>query len=333
MKKALLIGGTGVISLSVTRRLLQSSEWDVTVLNRGTHPELLPKGAKLLCCDIADEAAAVQALSGQYYDCVAQFINFTPEQAQRDVRLFSGKTAQYIFISSASAYRKPMPSPWITESTALCNPYWQYSRDKIACERILFDAFVQSGFPVTVVRPSHTYDCRKIPVQLHGKIGSWQVAERIRQGKPVVVAGDGTSLWTLTHSRDFAKGFVGLMANPAAIGEAVHITSDESIPWNEIYRSLGRALGREPIFCHVASDAIIRRDPAQEGPLLGDKSNSVLFDNHKLKRLVPGFCAETRIESGLRESVEYALAHAELMQPDPAFDAWCDQVIREEMSD
>jgi len=330
MKKALLIGGTGVISLSVTRRLLESGEWDVTILNRGTHPELVPDGAKLLCCSIADEAAAKQALAGRFFDCVAQFINFSPDQAERDLRLFGGKTNQYLFISSASAYRKPMPSPWITESTALCNPYWQYSRDKIACERVLFDAFTRSGFPVTVVRPSHTYDCRKIPVQLHGQNGNWQVVERIRQGKPVIVAGDGTSLWTLTHSRDFAAGFVGLMANPAAVGEAVHITSDESVPWNEIYRSIGRALGKAPRLCHVATDTIIRSDPDQEGPLLGDKSNSVLFDNSKLRRLVPGFCARTRIEAGLRESVEYALAHPQLMQPDPEFDAWCDRVARAE---
>ena len=328
MKKALMIGGTGVISLSVTRRLLQSGEWDVTVLNRGSHPELLPPGAKQLTGDIADEEAMRKALHGAYYDCVAQFINFTPDQAERDVRLFSGKTDQYIFISSASAYRKPMPSPWITESTLLCNPYWQYSRDKIACERVLFDAFIRSGFPVTVVRPSHTYDCRKIPVQLHGKNGSWQVAQRILSGKPVVVAGDGTSLWTLTHSRDFAKGFTGLMANSAAVGEAVHITSDESLPWDEIYRSIGRALGRQPVFCHVSSDALIRRDPSQEGPLLGDKSNSVLFDNSKIKRLVPGFCAQTRAEDGLRESVEYALSHPEAAQPDPDFVDWCDGIVR-----
>ena len=156
MKKALLIGGTGVITLSVTRRLLQSGEWDVTVMNRGTHPELVPQGAKLLCCDISDKAAASAALNGQHYDCVAQFNNFTPEQAERDIRLFAGRTDQIIYITTTSAYRKPAPSPWITESTPLCNPYWQYSRDKIACERVLFDEFVRSGFPVTVVRPSHT---------------------------------------------------------------------------------------------------------------------------------------------------------------------------------
>lgn len=329
MKQALLIGGTGVISLSVTQQLLQSGEWDVTVLNRGSHPELLPPGAKQLIGDIADEESMRRLLAGASFDCVAQFINYTPEQAERDIRLFSGRTGQYLFISSASAYRKPMPSPWITEETPLENPYWQYSRDKIACERVLFGEFARAGFPVTVVRPSHTYDRRKIPVQLHGKNGSWQVMRRILDGKPIVVAGDGESLWTMTHSRDFAAGFVGLAANPAAVGEAVHITTDESLPWNEIYRILGRALGRQPVFCHVASDALVRLDPSQEGPLLGDKSNSVLFDNSKLKRLVPGFRAQTRIEDGLRESVEYALAHPETARPDPAFDAWCDDVVRQ----
>lgn len=329
MKKALLIGGTGVISLSVAQRLLQSGQWEVTLLNRGTHPELLPAGASLLQCDVSDEAAAEKALSGRRFDAVAEFIAFEPAQVERDIRLFSGRTDQYLFISSASCYRKPLPTPWITESTALCNPYWQYSRDKIACERVLEEAFDRQGFPMTIVRPSHTYDCRKVPVQMHGKNGSWQVLDRIRTGRPVIVAGDGTSLWTLTHSRDFAVGFAGLMANHAAVGEAVHITGDESVPWNEIYRAIGRAIGREPVFCHVSSDRIIRFDPSQEGPLLGDKSNSVLFDNRKIKRLVPGFCATTRMETGIHEAVEYALSHPSVQLADPAFDAWCDALAAE----
>ena len=325
MKKALFIGGTGVISLSCTRRLLDSGEWEVTLFNRGSRPDLLPAGVKTICGDIGDEAAAAAALQGKTFDVVADFIAFTAEQAQRDVRLFAGRCGQYVFISSASAYQKPPRTPHITESTPLYNPYWQYSRDKIACEEVLTKAYREQGFPVTIVRPSHTYDARKIPVQMHGDAGSFPVVERIRQGKPVVVAGDGTSLWTITHSRDFAVGFTGLMGNPAAVGETFHITSDESVTWNQIYDYIGAAVGRKPQLCHVSSQMLLRSRPQLEGPLLGDKINCVLFDNSKIKRFVPGFCARIRADEGIYEAVSLAL-RAESRPQDPAFDAWCDEI-------
>lgn len=324
--KALFIGGTGNISLDITRLLAEqyADTWEVTLLNRGNHTEEIPDGVRLLKGDISDEAAVARLIEGMYFDVVANFINFTPDQIQRDLRLFAGKTGQYIFISSASAYQKPPVDPVITESTPLSNPYWQYSRDKIACEDCLTEEMRRSGFPFTIVRPSHTYSDKKIPVAIHGQRGSWQTVQRILDGKPVLVPGDGNSLWTLTHTTDFAKAFVGLMGNPHAIGHAVHITSDESLTWNEIYAALGRALGREVKTFHLSTDLITACDPSFEGALCGDKSNTVLFDNRKIKHLVPGFTATMRYDQGVRRAVAYHLAHPEAQTPDPEFDAWCD---------
>ncbi|MDR3120408.1 MAG: SDR family oxidoreductase [Clostridiales bacterium] len=326
MKKALFIGGTGTISGACTRRALEAG-FEVTLLNRGSSPA--PRGARQIVCDISDEAAVRAKLTGEaaWFDVVADFIAFRPEQAERDVRLFSGAAGQYIFISSASVYQKPAAYYLITESTPLSNPYWQYARDKIACELTLMEAYRGSGFPVTIVRPSHTYNETKVPVAIHGKAGSWQVLRRILDGKPVLVPGDGLTWWTFTWSADFAAGFVGLMGNPHALGEAVHITSDEKLTWNAAYQTLGRALGREPLLAHVSVDTLKRFDPALEGPLLGDKANSVIFDNSKLKRLVPGFAATTRYDEGARAAVEYLLAHEALQNPDPEFDAFCDRVV------
>jgi nucleoside-diphosphate-sugar epimerase len=321
--KALFIGGTGTISSACVGLALQKG-WEVTLLNRGNRPA--PPGCKQIVCDINDEAAASKALEGMGFDTVAQFYAFVPGQVERDIRLFAGKTGQYMFISSASAYQRTSPGHMTTESTPLNNPHWQYSRDKAACEDVLAEAYRKSSFPATIVRPSHTYGEASIPLAIHGEKGPWQVVRRIMDGKPVIVHGDGTSLWTLTHSSDFAVGFVGLMGNPHAVGEAFHITSDEKITWNMIYECLGRALGKKPKLLHVSSEMLIGLDPSLEGPLLGDKAPCVSFDNAKIKRYVPEFCAKTRFDEGIRRSVGYFLSHPEMQEPDYEFNSFCDKV-------
>lgn len=324
--KALFIGGTGTISSSISA-LCVSRGWDLTLLNRGNADARMPQGARAIHADIRDEAAVRDALKGQAFDVVADFIAYTPEDVARDIRLFSGRTGQYFFISSASAYQKPLSSPWITEGTPLCNPYWEYSRQKAACEDMLMAAYRGQGFPVTIIRPSHTYCRRSVPVALHGPAGSFQVLERMRTGKPVIVPGDGLTLWTLTHSDDFAVAFVGLMGNVHALGEVFHITGDESLIWNQVYGSIGAALGVKPRLVHIASETLGALCQSYVGSLLGDKSNTVIFDNAKIKRAVPGFVAAKRFDQGVREAVDYIYSHPECQRLDPAFDAWCDQVI------
>ena len=225
--KALFIGGTGTISSAISALCVRRG-WDLTLLNRGNADARVPEGAHVIHVDIHDETAAREALEGQTFDVVADFIAYTPDDVARDIRLFAGRTGQYFFISSASAYQKPLSSPWITEGTPLCNPYWEYSRLKAACEDVLIRAYREQGFPITIIRPSHTYCQRSVPVALHGPAGSFQVLERMRAGKPVIVPGDGLTLWTLTHSDDFAVAFVGLMGNVHALGEVFHITGDEA---------------------------------------------------------------------------------------------------------
>lgn len=324
MRKALFIGGTGTISNAISKRCLEKG-WELYLLNRGNHP--LPAGAKSLCVDVNDEEKVRQLLADLHFDVVADFIIFNVEQLERDIRLFSGRTDQYIFISSASAYQKPAVNPLITESTPLCNPYWEYSRNKAACEDRLMREYRENGFPFTVVRPSHTYSERKVPVPLHGNFGSFQVVERIRQGKKVIVPGDGTSLWTLTHSNDFAKGFCGLMGNPHAIGNAYHITSDERMTWDQIVRITAQALGVEARIVHIPTDVLGKLNPEWVGSMAGDKSNSVWFDNTKIRRDAPEFVCTTRFTDGVREALHTIYADASLQKLDPAFDDWCDRVI------
>ena len=323
MLKVLFIGGTGRISGAITKLCIELGH-QVYLLNRGTRPAV--PGAIHLQGDINDEAKIAELLQGLSFDVVANFINYTPDQVQRDIRLFTGRTGQYIFISSTSAYQKPFSHYKITESTPLANPYWQYARDKIACENVLMDAY-RNGFPTTIVRPSHTYDRNVVPVSIYGANGQWQVLKRMLDGKPVLVHGDGLSLWTVTHSDDFALGFVGLLGNIKALGEAVHITSDESLTWNQIYTLIGRALGLEPKIYHVASDFLIAANPAYEGNLLGDKAYSVVFDNSKIKRLVPGFNAAIRFDMGVRWSVDNYVSKTEMQREDLEFDKFCDKII------
>jgi nucleoside-diphosphate-sugar epimerase len=326
--RILFIGGTGTISAAISRQLLENGH-ELYLLNRGNRNGILPAGAKEIHGDISDEAGAAAKLKGLTFDAVADFIAFTADQVERDYRLFKGKTKQYLFISSASAYQKPPADYLITESTPLANPYWEYSRNKIACEDFLLEKYRKEGFPVTIVRPSHTYDERSVPLGLHGKAGSWQILKRILEGKPVIIQGDGTSLWTMTHSSDFARGFIGLLGNIHAIGEAVHITSDETVTWNQIYAAIAEALGKPLKAVHVSSEFLhlCGKNYDYLGHLIGDKANSVVFDNTKLKRLVPGFTAVVRFDQGIRQTIQYVLAHPECQQEDSEFDMWCDRVI------
>jgi nucleoside-diphosphate-sugar epimerase len=325
--KVLFIGGTGTISSAITRQLLEQGH-ELYLLNRGSRNGEFPGAAKEIRGDIKDEADIAAKIKNLEFDVMADFITFTAEDAERDYRLFKGKTKQYLCFSSASAYQKPLQNYLITESTPLANPYWQYSRDKIAMEDFLIKKYREEGYPVTIVRPSHTYDERKIPLGVHGGRGSWQPAKRIMEGKPVIIHGDGTSLWTMTHNSDFARAFIGLLGNPHAIGETVGITSDETLTWNQIYAAIAAALGKPLKAVHVSSEFLAATsDYDYTGGLIGDKANSVVFDNTKLKRLVPGFTAKVRFDRGIRETIEYILAHRELQIDDPDFDAWCDRVI------
>jgi Nucleoside-diphosphate-sugar epimerases len=325
--RALLIGGTGTISSGIARRAVLLG-WDLYLLNRGNRGDRVCEGAKELIGDVnMDEGAIAKILGDLKFDVVVDFVAFVPGQLERDVRLFTGRTRQFIFISSASAYQKPLNHYLINESTPLANPLWEYSQNKIACEEYLMAEYRKNGFPCTIVRPSHTYDDRYLPVAIHGKRGSWQVVDRIIKGKPVLVHGDGASLWTLTYTDDFAHAFCGIMGNPAAIGETFQITSDESLSWNQIYDRIGDALGVQVHKYHVTTDFLSHCDPEFIGTLAGDKANTVVFDNSKIKRLVPDFHATIRFDEGSRRCVRYFLDNPKVQVADPDFDVFCDRVI------
>jgi len=321
--RILFVGGTGIISSACASRALELG-YDLDLLVRGHSQEVrpFPKGANILRADARNLVEARAALGDRHYDAVVDFVAFVPEQIESDLELFRGRTEQLVFISSASAYKKPVDRLPITESTLLDNPFWQYSRNKIACEERLIRAYREEKFPITIVRPSHTYDRTLLPFEPDGPT----VLCRILQDKPVVVHGDGTSLWVLTHHSDFAVGLVGLLGHPAALGEAFHITSDEVLPWNEVYRAIGRAVGKEPKLVHVPSDALARIDPDWGAGVLGDKSHSVIFDNSKIKRLVPEFLAQIPFWKGAREIVAYYQSHPERLVVDPANDALLDEL-------
>ena len=329
--KALFIGGTGTISMAIVKRLAEDENWEVWLLNRGNRNAEVPENVHQISGDIHREEEIAEKLKDLQFDTVCEFIGFVPEDVERDWRLFRGKTRQYIFISSASAYHKPAAGYIITEGTSLANPHWAYSRNKIACEEFLMKKYREEGFPVTIVRPSHTYDERSIPVGLHGKNGFWQVIRRMLDHKPVIIHGDGSSLWTLTFNTDFAVGFTGLMGNPHAIGEAFQITGDEVLTWDQIYRTVADALGVELKACHVSSEFLAAAGDKYgldvEGGLIGDKAVSVVFDNSKLKRIVPDMKTTVPFSIGVRKALRYILAHPECQREDPEFDSWCDRVI------
>ncbi|MCR5847791.1 MAG: SDR family oxidoreductase [Lachnospiraceae bacterium] len=329
--KALFIGGTGTISTAIVKRLSEDSNWEVWLINRGNRSDVIPENVHLIKADINDEESVSAQIKDMHFDAVCEFIGFTKDQVERDHRLFKDKTAQYIYISSASAYNKPAASFVITEGTTLSNPHWEYSRNKIACEEFLMKKYRTEGFPVTIVRPSHTYDERNVPLGVHGKKGFYQVIKRMIEGKKVIIQGDGTSLWTVTHNSDFAIGFTGLMGNRHAIGEAFQITSDETLTWNQIYETIADALNVKLNAYYVSSEYLSavgdRYGFDFEGSLIGDKAVSVVFDNSKLKRIVPEMKTNIRFNEGVRRSLEYVLSHPECQTEDPEFDAWCDRLI------
>jgi nucleoside-diphosphate-sugar epimerase len=299
--KVLFIGGTGNISSAVSK-LAVSSGIDLYLLNRGKTKQII-FGAKTITCDITKINELKKSLNNQQWDVVVNWIAYTVEDIKRDIELFYGKTKQYIFISSASVYQKPLSYPIITESTPLANPFWEYSRNKIACEDKLNKAYREKNFPVTIVRPSHTYDT-VIPVS----VGSWDdytIMDRMEKGKKIIVHGDGTSLWTLTHSEDFARAFIGLLGHKQAIGHAFHITSDEILNWNQIYEIMGSSIGVKVNIIHIPSDFICKFDESQVGNLFGDKAYSVIFDNSKIKTFVPGFTATISFKEGFKKTLAW----------------------------
>jgi nucleoside-diphosphate-sugar epimerase len=319
--KVLFIGGTGIISSACSELALQRGI-ELYLLNRGLSHRPVPAGAAMLRADIRQPESVAAALGSLQFDAVVDWVAYTTEHVRTDIDLFRSRTGQYIFISSASAYHTPPRFLPVTESTPLHNPYWEYSRNKAACEALLQNAYLHDGLPVTIVRPSHTYDCTLLPAH-----GGFTVIHRMRAGKQVVVHGDGTSLWTLTHHKDFAVGLVGLLGNPQSIGEAFHITSDEWLSWNQIFEVLAQAAGATPRLVHVPSELIAAYDPQWGASLLGDKTHSMIFDNRKIKRLVPDFNPVIPFWQGAREIIAWYDADPARQKVDPAFDALQDRLI------
>lgn len=320
--RVLFIGGSGIIS-SACSRLAVERGLDLYLLKRNTGgPRPVPDEATVLRADIRDPASVKEALGDLEFDAVVDWVAFTPQHIRTDIDLFRDRTRQYVFISSASAYQTPPSRVPVVESTPLRNPVWRYSRDKIACEEMLVNAYREEGLPITIVRPSHTYDRTLVPLD-----GGWTAMARMRQGKEIVVHGDGTSLWTLTHHEDFAKGFVPLLGHPRTIGEAFHITSDDVLTWNQIAEALAAALGVEPRIVHVPSDAIAAADPEWGAALLGDKAHSMIFDNAKLRSVVPDFVATIPFERGAREIVAWHDEDPARQVVDERFDTLMDQLV------
>jgi len=326
--KILFVGGTGLISSACSEFAVQCGH-EVFLLNRSASKKYpAPEGSTTLQADIhADSAHLSALLSGQRFDAVVDFLAFTPEDIRRSLSLFRDKTDQYVFISSASAYQKPVKNYLITEETPLENPFWQYSRDKIACENLLMDEYRNNGFPVTIIRPSLTYGPTQIPLIYGSWLHPWTLVSRMKQGKPVIVPGDGASLWVLTWNADFAKGLLGLFGNKNTIGEAFHITSDEVLTWDRIFLEVYQALGAEPGLVHIPSDLIVKYDPPALGTLIGDKSNSAVFDNSKIKRFVPGFNCEVKWSEGLRRALAWYETHPEFQTIDHEADAKWDRIL------
>jgi len=323
--KVLFVGGTGIISTACTRLAAQRG-MEVYVLNRGKTLAKLPDGVRTIQADIQDEDQASAALANRTFDVVANFVNFVPNDIDRDVRLFQGKVGQYIFISSASAYQTPPMNYLVTESTPLANPHWEYSRNKILCEQRLTQHY-ENGFPAVIVRPSLTYGDTLIPLSITSWTQSWSAVDRMIKGKPIIIHGDGSSIWTSTHNTDFAKGFVGLFGNARTIGESFHITSDEVLTWNQCYQIVADIVGAEPKFVHISSDMLTAFNPELEGWLAGGFSNSVVFDNSKIKSWVPDFVATTGFKQGIGQTIRHFQSNPRLQAVDAKYDQWCDHVI------
>jgi nucleoside-diphosphate-sugar epimerase len=315
--KLLFIGGTGLISSACSDLAIERGH-ELFLLNRSASAKYpAPKSATVLQADVHADATHLSALlADHHFDAVVDFIAFSPRDIERDLSLFRDKTDQFVFISSASAYQKPVKNYLITEETPLENPFWEYSRNKIACEELLMQAYRETGFPVTIIRPSHTYGPSQLPFIYGSWLHPWTLIHRMKQGQPVIVPGDGTSLWVLTWNADFAVGLLGLLGNKKAIGEAFQITSDEVLTWNQIYHEAYQALGQDPNVIHIPSDFIARFDEHAVGSLIGDKSNSVVFDNSKIKRCVPQFDCKVAWSEGARRSLAWFEAHPEFQTID-----------------
>lgn len=325
--KILFIGGTGIISAASTA-LAAKRGFDVTLLTRGQQKAQLPLGVKTLIADVNDPATLERLQHESLeFDAVVDWIAFTPADIERDLKLFRGRTRQFVFISSTSVYQKPQTHYLMTESTPLANPYWDYSRNKIACEERLMRAHREEGFPVTIVRPSLTYGETQIPLVLNSWQKSYTAVDRMIRGQKLVVPGDGSSLWVVTHNTDFAKGLVGLLGHQQAIGHAFHITSDEVLTWDQIFRTVGNAIGVEPKLVHIPSDFIAACIPEKLGTLTGDKSVSVVFDNSKIKRFVPTYCATTTFAEGIRQTLAWFNADPSRKQIDHQLNATMDKLI------
>jgi nucleoside-diphosphate-sugar epimerase len=321
----LFIGGTGIISTACAE-LAVARGHRVTLLNRSLRPPIA--GAHALTADISDAGATAKAIAGRKWDSVVDFIAFHPADIESRLALFRGRTSQFIFISSASAYQKPLTDQLITESTPLCNPLWDYSRNKIACEERLMRAYREEGFPATIIRPSLTYGSFIVPVSVNSWLKGYTVVDRMRRGLPVIIPGDGLTLWTITHNTDFAKGLVGLLAHTGSIGHAFHITSDEAPTWNQIYQMTADAAGvSSPKFVHIASDFIVACIPSMTGSLLGDKSHTAIFDNSKIKRFVPEYVATLRFREGIARTISWFDADPARKQIDDAASAEWDRLI------
>lgn len=326
--KILIIGGTGIISGAAAREAVAQGH-EVYLLNRGLRPERLPEGARLIRADVHDVQAVRAGIEGLRFDSVADFIAFEKEDVIRDHDLFAGRTDQYMFVSSASAYQTPLADWRVTEGTPLSNPFWDYSRGKIACEEQLMEYWRAEQFPFVTVRPAHTYDETFLPLALCGWKGPWQVIDRMRQGKETIIHGDGESLWTITHARDVARAIVGLMGCPQATGQAVNVVGDETLTWNQIYAGIARAVGVKLNPFYVSSRFLaIAGDAGMRASLLGERSVSAQVSNARLKQLVPGFASHIRFEQGVRETVRSYLENPAMQVLDPKYDRWCDEVVR-----
>ena len=323
--KALIIGGTGTISTAVTARALETG-FDVTILNRGNQKDV-PEGVRQIHADVRDRAAMEKALAGQNFDVVCDYLTFTPEQARLSIELFGGRTDQFLFISSATVYQKPPVHYLVTEGTPLGNPFSEYARQKIACELCFNEAYRAERFPVTIVRPSYTYGDSCIPWALNSRAMRYSLIHRIKAHKPIVVPGDGTSFWTLTHNTDFAKAFVGLMGKSQALGHAFHITSDEAMTWDAYLNIIASAVKEKAEIVHIASETISRRLPEQRDALIGDKAQTAIFDNTKIKTFVPGFVATIPFETGIRRTLAWYVSHPDWLGYDMEWDAAMDELV------
>ncbi len=324
--KVLFIGGTGTISSAVSALAVKKG-FELYLLNRGNYSEFMPAGAKIIKGDIRNVEETRKILKDYKFDVVVDWIAFNPDHIKTDIRLFKNKVDQFVFISSTACYQRPVTHYYMDESTPLCNPYWDYAQDKISCEDLLMKEYRENGFPVTIVRPSYTYGVTSIPHTINSRKSRWTIIDRMRKGKKIIVPGDGTSLWTITHNTDFAKGFVGLLGNIQALGHAFHITSDEVLNWNQITYAIGKAAGAKPDIIHIPSDFISAFAPELKGGLLGDKSESVVFNNSKIKRFVPDYKANVPFATGIKWSLEYFESKPELCWVDEEFNSLMDKII------